>query len=192
MTTPPSGEQMQQQKRKLPWWAWLIAGVAVAALIGYFIDLGDEGEATPPEELAATTEPAEEPTEDAASEDAEAEAAEAPERFEIADYHEGEVTVRFEISDNFTQKLISSGAERDTEDAILAATEAHPDYESVLVIGTFPTIDEKGNENPDSIILSARYTRDTIESINWDNIALLDLWDLADASTINPDLRNPE
>lgn len=164
---------------------WVLGGIVALALVIVAIGGGNasDDEVEAPEETAEVT-----------SDDAEANEVEPAEEaasigpdFDL-EMFEGEVTAKFEIRDNFTRGLISSGAETDTGDAILAAVEEYPDYESVLVVGTFPTMDEQGNESV-SQLLNARYSRETIEAINWDNIALLDLWDLADASTINPDLR---
>lgn len=114
-------------------------------------------------------------------------------QFEITydsdDYAEdgGTTFVRFEIADNFTQGLIASGAERTTFEALEAAIEEHPETGRVQVIGSFPTMDEYGNEET-SDILQPVYLRETIDQINFDNWATIDIWSLRDGGMVNQQL----
>ncbi|MCT1551538.1 PASTA domain-containing protein [Brevibacterium casei] len=103
------------------------------------------------------------------------------------DYYQGEVTVQFEIDDNFTTGLVATGAKQDTIAALQAATAKYPGYKSIVVMGSGPTVDKYGNED-NSYLFSVRYTRETVEKIDFDNSALLDIWDLRDAGMVNPDL----
>jgi hypothetical protein len=103
------------------------------------------------------------------------------------DYYQGEVTVQFEIDDNFTTGLVATGAKQDTIAALQAAKKKYPDYESIVVMGNGPTVDKFGNEG-DSFLFSVRYTRETVEKIDFNNSALIDIWDLKDAGMVNPDL----
>ncbi|QPR38022.1 PASTA domain-containing protein [Brevibacterium casei] len=103
------------------------------------------------------------------------------------DYYQGEVTVQFEIDDNFTTGLVATGAKQDTIAALQAAKEKYPDYKSIVVMGSGPTVDKYGNED-NSYLFSVRYTRETVEKIDFDNSALIDIWDLKDAGMVNPDL----
>lgn len=103
----------------------------------------------------------------------------------------GTTTVRFEIRDNFTRGMIASGAERDTLDALEHALSEHPDTSRIVIEGVFPTMDDYGNETPDSVILRPFYDRETFERINFDNSALIDIWDLRDGGMIHRDLLNP-
>lgn len=103
------------------------------------------------------------------------------------DYYQGEVTVQFEIDDNFTTGLVATGAKQDTIAALQAAKTKYPDYKSIVVMGSGPTVDKYGNED-NSYLFSVRYTRDTVEKIDFDNSALIDIWDLRDAGMVNPDL----
>lgn len=103
----------------------------------------------------------------------------------------GTTTVRFEIRDNFTRGMIASGAERDTLDALEHALSEHPDTSRIVIEGEFPTMDAYGNETPDSVILRPFYDRETFERINFNNSALIDIWDLRDGGMIHRDLLNP-
>ncbi|WP_209372594.1 PASTA domain-containing protein [Brevibacterium renqingii] len=103
------------------------------------------------------------------------------------DYYQGEVTVQFEIDDNFTTGLVATGAKQDTIAALQAAKAKYPDYKSIVVMGSGPTVDKYGNKD-NSYLFSVRYTRDTVEKIDFDNSALIDIWDLRDAGMVNPDL----
>ncbi|WP_453984289.1 PASTA domain-containing protein [Brevibacterium casei] len=103
------------------------------------------------------------------------------------DYYQGEVTVQFEIDDNFTTGLVATGAKQDTIAALQAAKAKYPGYKSIVVMGSGPTVDKYGNED-NSYLFSVRYTRDTVEQIDFDNSALIDIWDLRDAGMVNPDL----
>jgi hypothetical protein len=103
------------------------------------------------------------------------------------DYYQGEVTVQFEIDDNFTTGLVATGAKQDTIAALQAAKAKYPGYKSIVVMGSGPTVDKYGNED-NSYLFSVRYTRDTVEKIDFDNSALIDIWDLRDAGMVNPDL----
>ena len=103
------------------------------------------------------------------------------------DYYQGEVTVQFEIDDNFTTGLVATGAKQDTIAALQAAKAKYPDYKSIVVMGSGLTVDKYGNKD-NSYLFSVRYTRDTVEKIDFDNSALIDIWDLRDAGMVNPDL----
>lgn len=103
------------------------------------------------------------------------------------DYYQGEVTVNFEIDDNFSTGLVASGAKQDTIAALQAAKAKYPDYKSIVVMGSGPTVDKYGSEDS-SYLFSVRYTRETVEKIDFDNSALIDIWDLKDAGMVNPDL----
>lgn len=99
----------------------------------------------------------------------------------------GTTYVRFEISDHFTQGMIASGAERKTFEALEAAIEEYPETGRVQVIGSFPTVDEYGNEEM-SEILQPVYLRETIDQINFENWPTIDIWSLRDGGMVNQQL----
>lgn len=103
------------------------------------------------------------------------------------EYYEGEIPVNFDIDDNFTTGLVATGANQDTIAALQAARKKYPDYKSIVVMGGGPTVDKCGNED-NSYLFSVRYTRETAEIIDFDNSALIDIWDLKDVGMVNPDL----
>lgn len=106
--------------------------------------------------------------------------------FDIYDV-EGTVTAEFNIRDSLTKGLIRSNAKDDTIKAIQEAVNEYPDYSQIVVIGWFPTVDNYGNEK-DSTILIANYSRETIEKINFDNSANIDIFKIRDSGVIHPDL----
>lgn len=143
-------------------------------------------------------EPEEDEPESAEEEEAEESAEETPEAIEQFEVdHDaddlgglvpgGTTFVRFDIDDNFTQGLIASAAQRATCDAIEEGLEAEPETGRVAIEGSFPTMDEFGNEE-NSVILRAHYDAATIDRIDFSNCYIIDVWDLRDGGQIHPDL----
>lgn len=101
----------------------------------------------------------------------------------------GEVLfVTFDISDNFTQGLVISGAQRATFDVLEALDASDVEYSRVFIQGNLPMQDQYGNVE-DSMVLNAGYDAATVEQINYDNITIQDtIWDLRDAGMVHPEL----
>lgn len=147
------------------------------------------------DEEAVVTEDDDEETEDEASSESEATAendededADEPEELpeERFDFREetwdGETTVwvEFDIDDHFTRGLAASAAEGHTLDGIEIASQEYPNYDRISVNAYGETVDNLGNEDR-SILVVAVYERDTVERINFENRAMIDIWDARDA-----------
>ena len=102
----------------------------------------------------------------------------------------GEVVfVTFDISDNFTQGLVISGAQRATFDVLEALDASDIEFSRVFIQGNLPMQDQYGNVE-DSMVLNAGYDAATVEQINYENILVQDtIWDLRDAGMVHPELQ---
>ncbi|MBD3752355.1 MAG: DUF2510 domain-containing protein [Micrococcales bacterium] len=98
------------------------------------------------------------------------------------------VTIKFPVSDNLGADLIRIGAQSDTIKILEYAYDTYPDAAWIWVDGTFPTIDDFGNETPDSVILSVGYERSTLALIDFDNVLNDTIWDIRDSGSVHPDL----
>lgn len=188
----------QAPRKKRRKWPWIVGAVLVLGGFGALIDGDEEApQATP----AATT--SQEPTAEATTESTTPEPTGEPEpttepvedRFAIEHDADdlgglipgGTTTVSFDIADNFSQGMIASGAERDTFEAIELALAEHPDTGRVLVLGSFPTVDEYGNQEH-TVIMRPHYDRATIDQINFDNQHAVDIWAIRDGGMIHRNL----
>ena len=184
-----------------------IAAVSVAAIVLLSIvvnALGDD-ENTPEANGAAVTEPATDDTdvaaEDEASETEDAEPDPEPEpeltfedtilaindTAEIANLDDDQIQILFQISDSLTMGMIRAAAHTETLEFLQAVEQSEHQPAEVRVVGNFPTADAYGNES-DSLVLNVAYTAETLERINFDNIVVSDIWDIADSSYVHPDL----
>lgn len=119
-----------------------------------------------------------------AVEEEEAEPEELPaDRFDIREETwdgDSTVWVEFDIEDNFTRGLAASAAEGHTLDGIEIASQEYPNYDRIAINAYGETVDDLGNEDR-SLLVVAVYERDTVERINFDNRALINIWDARDA-----------
>lgn len=178
-----SEKSNQDKKRKVPLWL-IIVGIFVAGFIATAaLNSGNDApeQASEPDQIEETADVAAEPSED---EEPQLEITHDPDDFAEAG---GTTFVEFEISDNFSQGLIATGAQRSTFEALEAAIEEHPETGRVQIVGSFPTVDEYGNEEM-SDILQPVYLRETIDQINFDNWATIDIWELRDGGMVNQQL----
>lgn len=165
----------------------IIAIAVVGGLAGLFDDGDGEPAATP--QTAPTQETASAPATDPTPEPVASEFTVDHDPHDLDGLVPGGVTtVTFEIADNFSSGLIASGAQRATFDAIETALTEQPDTGRVVIEGTFPTVDDHGNENPDSVILRPFYDRATIDQIDFDNQHAVDIWAIRDGGMVHPDL----
>jgi hypothetical protein len=115
-----------------------------------------------------------------------------PERLTAFEWAESEkfLYIEFAISDNFTAGLIVIGIQSDIADMLrlVAQSGLLPEYQDVTISGKFPLVDKFGNTT-DEIVITASYTRATIEKINWDNFLYTNVLDIADTLYIHPALQ---
>lgn len=210
-------EQQQEPKQPVykKLWFWLLIGAG--ALIAFFgllvflaviLTLTTDDETPTAEPTVTTTAPpvTEEPADPEPEESATEESTDEPDPVETAEPVEAPPTnaeadsqftinnehrrtrVEFEIENAFTKNGIKRNAERQTLEAIQAATERFPDYDTINVIGEFITTDQYGNEGMSSLI-DLYFEKDTVEKINFDNAHNIKIFEIHDGGKLHPDLR---
>src|SRR5690625_3385775 len=157
---------------------------------------GDETTATPSptvedaadndeESAEQATDSTQEPTEESATEEPEPELTLEEQLIEINDTAElltgepDDLWIQFDLRDSFTTGMIRAGAQRDTLDFLRAVAESDETPSMVHITGKFPTSDQYGNES-DSIVLNLGYEASTLERINFENIVVDTIWEIAD------------
>lgn len=190
------GMDPQQASTKKPvhkrWWFWPL--ILVAAFFAYLLntptstDRPEAAEPAPTETVTVTAAPEPDPTETeeiAPEPDPEPNPEEPP--FEIS--HENELTtVHFEIEDALFKSGIKRNAERQIIEALQAAVEEYPDYQSIRVTGEFLTTDQYGNDDM-SNLFDLYYEKATVDKINFDNTHKIKIFDIHDGGKVHPDLR---
>ncbi|WGW12754.1 hypothetical protein LWF01_02985 [Saxibacter everestensis] len=102
----------------------------------------------------------------------------------------GIIRVEFPLGDNLTNNLIRAGAQADTVAILKTVKESGVKFDEVMIDGTFPMVDQYGNEQDDALVLSVSYTQDTVKKINFDNVLASNIWDLSDTPAfIHPEFR---
>lgn len=184
-TTQPTKTKKPFYKR---WWFITLAVFFGLGLFGSTLESEEEPEKAPVAVVETTEAPEPTPEPEPVETTPEPEpTVEVDPRFEM--YQDGTNTfVQYAVSDNLTMNLIRVGAQVDTVEAIQAAIATYPDYEQITVTGTFPTADEYGNTNEDSIVLNVIYSRTTVEKINFDNFNYENVWEIRDGGFVHHEL----
>lgn len=99
------------------------------------------------------------------------------------------LVVTFPVQDNFSAHLIKVGAENDAKALMEALNNSEAEFTDLGIRGTFPLVDNYGNET-DGQVLWAYFEQDSLNKINWDNLLILELSEIADAYAVHPDLRD--
>jgi hypothetical protein len=99
------------------------------------------------------------------------------------------INVKVAFNDNLTGNLVRIGARGDAVD-ILKAVDADADwkYSEVVIRGTFSMVDVSGNAEESQVVF-ARYSRKTVNNINFDNFLSTNVWKVADARLIHPEFQ---
>lgn len=99
------------------------------------------------------------------------------------------ITVKVAFDDNLTANLVRVGARKDVVDILKAVQEdADWKYSDVVVRGTFSMQDKLGNADESQVVL-ARYSRKTVNKINFKNFLSTNVWEIADARLIHPEFQ---
>jgi len=101
------------------------------------------------------------------------------------EYEDNSIQVGFTINDNLTNGWIKSGAKYDIAKILKAVQSSGYDYSEVIVIGTFSLTDKFGNSE-ESPVIRAKYTRNTINRINWQGFLPDNVYDIADSVSLHP------
>lgn len=98
---------------------------------------------------------------------------------EVTQFEPPIINIWFALDDNFSSNLIRVGALMDIENMLKAIDDSGMEYESVSIIGTFALSDQFGNSS-ESPVIRSRFTRETVDKINWDGFSRRNLPDIAD------------
>jgi hypothetical protein len=99
------------------------------------------------------------------------------------------ITVKFAIDDNLTSNMIRRGARGDVVDILKQVrNDADWRYSEVVVRGTFSMQDKLGNAEEDQVVF-ARYSRRTVNKINFKNFLSDNIWDIADVAVVHPEFQ---
>ena len=98
------------------------------------------------------------------------------------------IYVRWAINDNLTEGLIQAGAQRDIRNILEALADSAEPYTSVFLRGTFPLVDQFGNESETNVV-EVLYTKGTIERINFENFLRDNVYAIAENADIHPAFR---
>jgi hypothetical protein len=82
---------------------------------------------------------------------------------------DGFLTVRFKVADNFTDGAIRGGIAIDTFAILEAALDSGAEWRMIDIEGTFPLVDEFGNEEQGRVY-QAVFRRKIVEKINFEGI----------------------
>jgi len=106
-------------------------------------------------------------------------------QFSVGAEPDAQIFIEWTINDNLTEGLIKSGAQIDIADILEAIDESGFEYGSVFVEGTFSMVDQYGDAS-EMVVISARYTRTTVERINWENFLWDNVYAIADEVWVHP------
>ena len=96
--------------------------------------------------------------------------------------------MRWAINDNLTEGLIQAGAQLDIRNILEALADSAEPYTSVFLRGTFPLVDQFGNESETNVV-EVLYTKGTIERINFENFLWDNVYAIAENADIHPAFR---
>jgi hypothetical protein len=99
-----------------------------------------------------------------------------------------EVYVQWPIHDNFTEGMIKTGAQSDMSKILRRVQESGVPFQAVRVEGTFPMSDVYGNSSR-KVVVSALYSRQTLERIQWANFLATNIYKVADGIDLHPSFR---
>lgn len=97
----------------------------------------------------------------------------------------GTAIIYFDISDNLSEDMVVGGAKADVMYMLRAIDESDYDYSSIRIIGSFPMTDRYGGTEPMDVI-DLRYSRSTIDQVNWSSFLFANTFDIADSRNIHP------
>lgn len=191
--------------RSWPTWVQVVIAIIVLAVVaGLFGDADDtatnetQEEAATNEQGAADTddqeaqdEPERTPEEQlrAAVQDALGETNRDVDRISSFEAEEGgRVSIEWAIDENLTEGLTKDTARSEGVDILEAVKESGFDYRIVEINGTYPLVDQLGNETEERVI-RAQYSRKLINQINFENFDFKNVYELDDSTYVHPAFR---
>lgn len=99
-------------------------------------------------------------------------------RLEVTDF-DGTVEVIWTINDNLTDGMIKGGARLDIRNMLEVMAGTDYPYSNIIFRGTFPLVDNFGNSSEETVV-TAEYSRETVERINFSNFLTDNVYTIAD------------
>lgn len=98
------------------------------------------------------------------------------------------ILVRWDIGDNLTEGMIRLSAKSDVADILRTIGESGINCREVTVFGSFPLVDKFGHSSKD-VVVKASYKGATIKRINWDQVLIDNMYEIADEKWFHPTFR---
>ena len=95
--------------------------------------------------------------------------------------------VRWTLNDSFTHAWIGRRAQRDILEMLKVVADGSEPYADVFLQGSLPALDRFGNDLGESNVVEAKFTKNTIDRINFNNFRSADVYVIADESSIHPE-----
>ena len=108
--------------------------------------------------------------------------------FSVTDGAEPLISLAWAINRGATPALTATSAQIDLSLVLKEIAQAGMAYASVRAEGTFPVADDVGNLR-ETVVVRARYTRATLEAINWNTFRFDTVYDMASEAEVHPDFR---
>ncbi len=108
--------------------------------------------------------------------------------FSVADGAEPIISLAWAINRGATPALTATSAQIDLSLVLKEIALAGVAYAIVRVEGTFPVTDDAGNPR-EMVVVRARYTRATLEAINWNTFRFDTVYDIASEAEVHPEFR---
>lgn len=109
------------------------------------------------------------------------------ERIDKITYFEGYTTVFSEGSENLTKRLTVSSMHKDTLELIEELSKIK-EVDTVSILWSLPLTDTYGNES-DGKVMNMEFSRETLDKINFDNVNMGDIPDMADSYNLHNALK---
>jgi hypothetical protein len=100
----------------------------------------------------------------------------------------GTVLVQWPISSNLTENMTRRTAQIQLKQVLQGVQKSGVPFKTVKAEGTYKLADAYGNAK-DQIVVSATFTKATMDRINWDNMLTDNIYRVADQITVHPTFR---
>jgi len=100
----------------------------------------------------------------------------------------GQILVEWAIGDSFTPGLMVKGAKSDINKILRIIVDGAVPYDDVRLQGSFSMADKFGNAS-EMVVVDVVYRAETIDKINWQNLDIDNLYDIADSKKIHAEFQ---
>lgn len=96
-----------------------------------------------------------------------------------------QITIRWAINDNLSEGFVKDTARLEATEILEAIAGLDVDYDVALLEGTFPLVDQLGNES-EELVVSGSWDSSLIDQINFENFNFKSVFDIAEDVFIHP------